>query len=83
MKLLLREFFVCNHCRATCTNAPNCSEDLKGDLFPRKQFVECLGKHCDKPCELQQESSLKIEQLIILVKYLGNELNKLLITDPL
>lgn len=50
------------------------------DLFPRKQFIECLGEHCDQPCQLQKKrGDLNMSHLITLVKYLGKELNTHLI----
>jgi hypothetical protein len=76
----VEKFFICNNCRSTCDSSNQCTKDLlDGDLYPRKQAVECLGKWCDDPCDLQQEGNLNIEQLIVLVKFLGDELNKLLV----
>lgn len=75
----LRQFFVCNNCRTNCPSGTECSEELLTDgnpLFPRKQYIECLGEWCDSPCALRKENSdIKISQLIILVKYLGTQLN--------
>ena len=54
------------------------------DLIGRKQIIRCLGPHCDKPCrhKLDEFTPYKesdgIEPLINLIKYLGNEVNKLI-----
>jgi hypothetical protein len=74
----LRGSFVCNKCRDECQSEQECETDC----FPRKQRISCLGPYCDDPCERQQnESDLTLEQLIILTKFLGNELNKFLVRN--
>jgi hypothetical protein len=80
MKVKLREFFVCNACRATCSDSSQCMTDLQ-EMFPRKQEIGCLGKFCDCPCDLQDLNSrdLTVEKLIPLVLFLGEELNKFLV----
>ena len=65
---MLRGFFVCNNCRKFCDGT--CSKELQeikdglridNELYPRKQLIGCLGKYCDKPCELQiKESDLTL-----------------------
>lgn len=80
MNLKLRQCFVCNNCRTNCPSGPACTADLDTVLYPRKQYVDCLGEWCDQPCELRKEhSDLKMEQLVVLVRYLGTELNRHLI----
>lgn len=84
-KLSLKGFFVCNNCKCYCSNGEDCVGPFGPDrcekaYFPRKQNVDCLGKYCDTPCELQTvDTDLTREQLINLVMYLGTELNKVLI----
>ena len=83
----LKGFFVCEQCRKSCKNGcddvgPYGPDRCVDAYFPRKQYIRCLGKYCDTPCKFQQdESSLKMEQLINLVKYLTLELNKHLIKN--
>jgi len=82
-KVDLKGFFVCNWCRSQCPGSDECEDEIaNGDLFPRKQKIECLGEYCDRPCELQSDSTLETEQLIVLIKYLGNYLNTFLVRDP-
>ena len=77
----LKGFFVCKLCRAICKDGsdevgPFGPNSCAPAYAPRKQVVDCLGIHCDRPCHLQQEeSSLSIDQLVKLVVYLGNEVN--------
>ena len=54
------------------------------DLIGRKQIIRCLGPYCDKPCRYKLDEftpykeSDGIEPLINLIKYLGNEVHKLI-----
>ena len=81
----LRETVVCNNCRINCKG--NCSEVLRNpnhpeyiDLVGRKHLINCLGKYCDEPCDLQlEETDITMEILIEKVLYLGNKLNEFLI----
>ena len=87
MQFYLKEAFVCNHCRQFCEGT--CSKELEeiekglrvdNDLYPRKQLIGCLGKFCDKPCELQkEETDLTLDKCINLIKYLGQKCNDLII----
>lgn len=80
----LKDAFVCNHCRQTCggTCSVEIEEILNGTrendgLYPRKQLIGCLGDYCDKPCGFRKAGTdLTYEQLVTLVKYLGNRLNE-------
>ena len=84
--LKLKAFFVCDNCRCYCSNG--CDEvglygpdNCEKAYFPRKQNIGCLGQFCDTPCELQRaESDVTIQQYINLIMYLGEELNKFLIS---
>ena len=78
--LQLKGMFVCNRCRKSCKNGSdevgvygpdNCVEAY----FPRKQKIACLGKYCEQPCELIQDSDLTFDALINAVKYLGDLVN--------
>ena len=85
--MIIKPFFVCHQCRASCSNG----EDEVGvygpdrcpaAYTPRKQEIGCLGPLCDRdfPCELQAEKSdVTEEQWARLVAYLTVELNKFLI----
>ena len=53
---------------------------VDNDLYPRKQLIGCLGKFCDKPCELQkEETDLTLDKCVNLIKYLGQKCNDLII----
>jgi hypothetical protein len=76
----LRQFFICNNCRTNCPSGKDCTAELDTTLYPRKQMIECLGEYCDQPCGLRKKwGDLEMDQLIVLIKYLGKELNELLI----
>lgn len=82
----LKGFFVCNQCRATCSNGddevgPFGPDRCPEAYHPRKQRLNCLGPYCDRPCALQEEvSDLTYDQLIALTLYLADYLDTFLIT---
>ena len=87
--------FICDRCRTKCKGG--CFEKLMAlkngdmthyeenkDLIGRKQIIHCLGKYCDKPCDLQREDYTPfneedgIEPLIDLIRWMGNKLNTMI-----
>lgn len=91
----VKECFICDYCREICDGNCNEIKKMllsgkvaKGDKFykdnidladNRKQFIHCLGKYCDKPCDLQDiNAEPPIEVLIKTIKYLGNKCNDLI-----
>jgi hypothetical protein len=86
MKSTLKGFFVCDKCREDCHNGVDevgvfGPDNCPAAYFPRKQRVGCLAGYCDTPCSLQKETTdLTMEQMIDLVRYLGDYLNEFLIT---
>ncbi len=71
----INHLFVCNKCKRDCANHKNCiaHEEHKFEL-------DCLGKYCDEPCELQLDKepdmAVVIEALHYIVKRCNEELIK-------
>ena len=89
----IKDAFICDNCRSFCGGG--CHEKLMAirngdmshfeenkDLIGRKQIIHCLGKYCDKPCELQRDEYTPfdekdgIQPLIDLMKWMGNKINE-------
>lgn len=85
----LKEMFLCNFCESICKGP--CIDDLnrlrKGtideknkDLIGnRKQRIKCLGRWCDKPCNLQEINAIpSTDVLVNTTLFLGKTVNKLI-----
>lgn len=87
MDYKIKDSFICNYCRNICGG---CNEDLERlhngivdeknkDLVGRKHEIQCLGKWCDNPCELQDMDAIPdTEALINCIKFLGGKVNSLI-----
>ena len=91
-KFYLKDCYICDFCRNICKGpCTDLKEKInKGILKPgmkeyednkdlasnRKQIIKCLGKYCDKKCELNNENAEIDPQILInTIKFLGNYIN--------
>lgn len=92
VKFSLKECFVCEFCRQICQGPcdddlarleQNIIDDKNKDLVGgRKQRVKCLGKYCDRPCQLQDLNAEVNPQILInVINYLGQRLNNYLTSN--